>query len=370
MPAIGCTPGSLEDSADQTDELRKHIVGCFHDLNWQVQNLSWGGEDAEDLRITWHNAIEPQFNQACILLQQLERTLRYNASSQRQASSHGLKRIYWFAHSIFQKIYGTDEDALSLIDLEDPTSAKADSQLPKKSFYGAPVFSDDGPTRADVNQGALGDCYLMAAMSSLASTPRGRKRLQEMIRDNGDGTYTVLFEDRSSETIDGDFFVGRNSKSPAYAQFGAGGVALWPMILEKGYAQRNSTSYERIKGGNPTAAMQLLGGEPTENLKLQSGSSRREITQAIDSANTDGRALVAAGGGHAWTVVATDGKTVELYNPWGDNSGWSDMESFWKDLGIDQRAFNLMSRPGGRLMVPIDHFSKHWDYIGYEAAPH
>ncbi len=25
MPAIGCTPGSLEDSADQTDELRKHL---------------------------------------------------------------------------------------------------------------------------------------------------------------------------------------------------------------------------------------------------------------------------------------------------------------------------------------------------------
>lgn len=370
MSAVGCAPDSLEENADQVTQLRKHIFGFYHDLNWQLQDLTWNGVDAEDLTNTWRTATEPQFDEVCALLEQLERTLRYNASNQRQASSQCLKALYWFANSLFQRIYGSDGNGLSPIDLQDPTSTRGANQLPKKNFYGTPVFSPGGPSRADVNQGALGDCYLMAAMSSLASTPEGRRKLQEMIHDNGDGTYTVTFGDGSSETVDGDLFMGRDRQSPAFAGFGAGGAALWPMILEKAYAQKHGGSFPEIEEGNSAETLAELGGSETKKLNLQSGTSRRDVIRTIDSATAQGRALVASGGGHAWTIVATDGKTVELYNPWGDNLGWDDNDTFWKGLGIDEHAFNSMNRPGGRLMVPIDHFIEHWNYVGYETARH
>jgi hypothetical protein len=43
----------------------------------------------------------------------------------------------------------------------------------------------------DVNQGNLGDCYLLASLAGTAY--RTPSTIQNMFTDNGDGTFTVRF---------------------------------------------------------------------------------------------------------------------------------------------------------------------------------
>ncbi len=48
-----------------------------------------------------------------------------------------------------------------------------------------------GPAYTDVQQGAEGDCYLIAALGAIAKS--SRSAIQNMFLDNGDGTWTVGF---------------------------------------------------------------------------------------------------------------------------------------------------------------------------------
>jgi calpain-15 len=52
------------------------------------------------------------------------------------------------------------------------------------------VFVDD-PTPDDINQGALGDCYFLSALSVLAEHPRRIKRIFKTDRVNEQGVYGV-----------------------------------------------------------------------------------------------------------------------------------------------------------------------------------
>jgi hypothetical protein len=54
-----------------------------------------------------------------------------------------------------------------------------------------------GADPSDVKQGALGDCYLLAALAAVAKT--NPALIERMISDNGDGTYNVtIYEDKGA----------------------------------------------------------------------------------------------------------------------------------------------------------------------------
>src|SRR5690606_36561200 len=46
----------------------------------------------------------------------------------------------------------------------------------------------------DVSQGQLGDCYFIASLAAIAR--QNPDLIREMIRDNGDGTYTITFHEQ------------------------------------------------------------------------------------------------------------------------------------------------------------------------------
>jgi len=135
---------------------------------------------------------------------------------------------------------------------------------------GMPDSTDIHPS--DVSQGHLGDCYLMASVAVLAQ--QNPEQLKRLIRDNGDGTYTITFYEKKGVfglfggqyekveiTVTADF--PQEDGQPIYAGYGdqtSEGKETWVMLLEKGYAQWKG-GYEVIgKGGFPHNAMEALTG--------------------------------------------------------------------------------------------------------------
>jgi hypothetical protein len=210
----------------------------------------------------------------------------------------------------------------------------------------------------DVNQRGFNDCYLMAAIGSLAATEDGRARLHDMITDNGDGTYTVTFRryddggwfgigsgwDDVEITVNGDF---PQQASALSGDVNANGEQeIWPQVLEKAYAQfiggysefdADHNGDGKADGGNPGTALEAFTGRHAErpnpqdysiedlNADFESGQPITLLSPGGDKhGNLEGEAAEIAGdyglhGFHSYAVMDVDVETgmVTLYNPWG-----------------------------------------------------
>ncbi|MFB3890516.1 MAG: C2 family cysteine protease, partial [Phycisphaerae bacterium] len=130
--------------------------------------------------------------------------------------------------------------------LRDPTLGAGATGY--RNFSSSPLFAN-GPQYNDIRQGYLGDCYLLASLSSLATTDP--MIINQMITSLGDGTYAVRFYRGGQEVylrLDGDLPV--NGSSLAYAQLSPQGET-WVALVEKAYAyfRTGANSYPSIEGG-------------------------------------------------------------------------------------------------------------------------
>ncbi|MCF2145846.1 C2 family cysteine protease [Desmonostoc muscorum LEGE 12446] len=145
----------------------------------------------------------------------------------------------------------------------------------------------------DVEQGQLGDCYLLAALAAVAE--KSPQTIKEMIKDNNDGTYSVRFfrEDENGKLIPD--YVTVNSELPTiengkavYADWGSdpNKHELWVAVVEKAYAQMNESgrlkqenaknSYVEIQGGYSGDAIEHITGQPSERFDLTSPNNEDE----------------------------------------------------------------------------------------------
>lgn len=223
-----------------------------------------------------------------------------------------------------------------------------------RNLYGNMANPRDSIKPDAVMQGVIGDCYFEAAVASLAAVDPDL--IQKMIKDNGDGTYTVTFPGAPDEPI--------TVQAPTEAEMGLynqGGMnGSWACVLEKAYGEYSQKHFWRrgphnMGGGNtPTEgadggehplmmgrAMNLLTGHSnnTDSLSL---SSEATIAERLDQAlnGTSKHPVIAGISGsifnlgpdktddgfytaHMYSVVAfdpngPDGGTVTIRNPWGD----------------------------------------------------
>ncbi len=213
----------------------------------------------------------------------------------------------------------------------------------------------------DPLQGAVGDCWLVAAVSAIARMCP--ERLTEIIRPAGDGRYAVTFKawDEATgcyvdhvETVTArlpriagaDFAYGRarDGKRPDTAE-------LWWPLIEKAYAQWKG-SYDAIDCGYPYAAFEALLGREGEHLDLDEldadalfaalGRAEAERAPVVlcsrpesDWPRSDRRGLVKD---HAYTLLGVyeEGgeRWVRLRNPWGEGEPTGGARSDRKDDGV------------------------------------
>lgn len=94
-----------------------------------------------------------------------------------------------------------------------------------------PLFSASGPVLSDVNQGYLGDCYLLASLSEVAD--QNSSAIKSMFTDNGNGTYGVRFYVNGVAT----FVTVDTNLANGGTIFNYCGSSLWASLAEKAYAQ-------------------------------------------------------------------------------------------------------------------------------------
>jgi Calpain family cysteine protease len=209
----------------------------------------------------------------------------------------------------------------------------------------------------DAQQGALGDCYLMAAMAAVAL--RRPSVIKSLISKNADNSYSIEFKSSGSMTrsyqIGGDLAAGRqpltyvNADLPTIMEFGtplaygystdrnaSGQRELWSSILEKAYAVRyGGMSYKGIETSNSGLALMYLTGSHITEYDLDGvipplGSwSENDILKKIKESITNGQPTTIStksktdGGltaNHVYVPIDVDSaaQTVSLYDP---NSG-------------------------------------------------
>ena len=189
----------------------------------------------------------------------------------------------------------------------------------------------------DINQGQLGDCYYLAALSSLAEFPDRVKALFVTQTINEAGIYLVKFFINGTETfvVVDDFLPVKANGKPAFATCRDG--EIWVSILEKAWAKLHGT-YARTEGGLPCFAANHVMGVPSESFCHATVESTEDFYEMLKSADKRNFTMMAASqgqgenknsegviSGHAYSLISINefkhqGKQVRLLrlrNPWG-----------------------------------------------------
>jgi hypothetical protein len=209
----------------------------------------------------------------------------------------------------------------------------------------------NGIAYADVAQGAVGDCYFVAALAGMARfSPQS---IQQMFTDNGDGTFTVRFyRNGTADYVTVDRALPTTATGTAkYAGFGGrydnGGNELWVALAEKAYAQLNearwlghaaSNSYAAIDGGYADLALEHVTGanagwkwlQYANPMDLVNATSYGRYTVLASKGGAPGNGVVP---GHGYALVGFNAATSRfaLYNPWGatiELTWWQILQSF------------------------------------------
>jgi hypothetical protein len=98
------------------------------------------------------------------------------------------------------------------------------------SAVDAPLFGPDGPKMSDINQGYLGDCYLLASLAEVAK--KNPSAITSMITDNNNGTYGVRFY------VDGiaRYVTVNNELADGGTEFNSA-TNIWASVVETAFAE-------------------------------------------------------------------------------------------------------------------------------------
>jgi Ca2+-binding RTX toxin-like protein len=201
------------------------------------------------------------------------------------------------------------------------------------NFSSRPLFNTGGPSKDDIDQNALGDCYYLATLSAVAKADANR--IRQSVVELGDGTYAVRFYSGGSEVylrVDGDLPTNGYG-SPTFAGLGTGN-STWVAVMVKAWAhfRRNEGTYSSIESGWMDEAFSAVGAS-TMTLDVdfwyKAFNNADGLWNYVCARLSEGRAVTvgthgsptALVGSHAYMVdsVYYSGSTkmVRLRNPWG-----------------------------------------------------
>jgi hypothetical protein len=204
------------------------------------------------------------------------------------------------------------------------------------------------PALEDISQGGVADCFLFAAMAAIVNTDP--QNIVNMIVDNGDDTYTVTFKgigffSSAEQKVTSDFPVGKHGSVGSRK-------AIWPLVIEKAYAQEKGGIDKLGTGGSVGTALDDMldvgpssfnPQEETVDYIMGKVAKAKEEKWPMtisapkkDDASTDKKEMADNTPGlyfwHAYTIIDVDPvkDRIKLFNPWGRNhpngDGWISAE--------------------------------------------
>lgn len=203
------------------------------------------------------------------------------------------------------------------------------------------------PTFSDVDQGNLGDSWLLAACAAVAhSAPQ---HLLRRVKRNKRGTFDVKLAS-TKHTVNPDF------STEGYANPTPNGMqdTLWVALVEKAFAQRLAGSYLNLETGTAGRALEALTGRPSVRTTITETVRPDKIFAKLRAGKESERAMVISTResgvssplhpDHAYAVLDAfekDGaKLVRLFNPWGTNGGTRRLDEVTYDIRIEDLGSN------------------------------
>uniref|UniRef100_A0A3B3SHU4 Calpain 12 n=1 Tax=Paramormyrops kingsleyae TaxID=1676925 RepID=A0A3B3SHU4_9TELE len=289
-------------------------------------------------------------------------------------------------------LFAADQSSIGLP--ADPDPKNAVKWMRPKDINKDAVFIEDTTGTTDICQGQLGNCWLLAALSSLTMHPTLFAKVvpsEQSLSESYAGIFHFKFWQYGEwvEVVVDDLLPVRSGRllfnhSRTLNEF-------WSALVEKAYAKMIGC-YGSLKGGNISEGMEdFTGGiaraipvksrTPTGLWKILTASLSRGTllscfiqvrTRVHEIGTVNVQGLVK---GHAYAITNTDrvqkksGEVLllRLRNPWGfvEYSGpWSDKCKNWNDVdSAEKKRIQLIKAEDGEFWISVEDFRSLFDSV-------